>query len=68
MAEADEEEDAAEQQCVLLRTEQIAGEKKSKQPRLSVYGETETAEEEKRKKTRIRWLEYHNFPRDGALV
>lgn len=28
MAEADEEEDAAEQQCVLLRTEQIAGEKK----------------------------------------
>lgn len=55
-----QEEDTTEQ-CVFLQTEQIAGEK------------TENSEDccrdgNGREEKKIRWLEYHNFPCDVALV
>ena len=58
-----QEEDATEQ-CVLLQTEQIAGEKHKT---AKIVGEQRDGNG-RREEKRFRWLEHHNFPRDGALV
>lgn len=48
---------------MFLQTEQIAGETEKTAKIVGVWRDGNGRREEK-----IRWLEYHNFPCDGALV